>query len=282
MSDDDSAYLERLSALPSTSKKNRKLRKQARAIIGIRRHPNFFLCCLLIDQVLLDVAIANLFQSLFCSYSMSLMVSTFSIVILGEVLPQTLIPPFALSFSYHCRYFILSLLILTSIPGGLLAIFPHYILRAVAKKQKIENTDLILRNVDLLSLIGSNRMSQGNGGQLHDHTANWAVRLVEAQTETVTHLGSSLDSVKMVGWDEVVTENMINEVASWGFSRIAVYWVDTGRKPVGNRNPRRNHGALSHKETQRSDPDAVSGDWSVMGIRIVAYLESKVSLSHEL
>jgi metal transporter CNNM len=88
-------------------------RKYAKAIAPVRNHGNFLLCCLLFSNVLVNASLTILVDDL-TSGLIAIMMSTLSIVIFGEIIPQAICSRFGLAVGAKTIYITKFFMFITS------------------------------------------------------------------------------------------------------------------------------------------------------------------------
>ncbi|KAI9793583.1 MAG: hypothetical protein M1833_000728 [Piccolia ochrophora] len=98
-----------------------KQRKRARALLTLRTRPHWLLCSLLLASCLINEALPLLLTSLFGPSFVPYLVSTLAIFLIGDLLPQSFVPRYTVSWARWCVPFVRAIMWLTAIatwPSG--------------------------------------------------------------------------------------------------------------------------------------------------------------------
>lgn len=208
-----------------------KERRYVKSLMPLRKRGNYLLCALLFINTLANVAVAVILYQLIGLYS--LIVATFGIVLLGEILPQTICSCFGLVVGAKTVWLANIFLILTfpvSYPFGKLM-------------------DLVLQN-EIPTAFNRDRLfelvkSVNTEAETKHGTT---VTAVDLSTKCVRDIMTKLEDVYMVEFNSILTSDVLNQILKTGFTRVPVY--DTDRTNVV---------ALLHvKDLALLDPDTAT------------------------
>ncbi|KUJ07276.1 uncharacterized protein LY89DRAFT_766407 [Mollisia scopiformis] len=219
-----------------------KERKHARAVIKLKKHETWMLCSLIIVSVGLGESFPFLVQAIYPGGKMwvSILVSTLCIAIVGEILPQYIIPRRAVAWGYYCRFTIWACMFITAIISFPLA----WLLDTIAGQK--DQTE-IFTNEELGGIIRHHEKSEKHGGDLGQDTsrimlgalkldsrevggeiaavpepANDEKDLEKADLVVVDGMIVKWSAVKAIRIDERVDEAFVKKIRGWSYSRIPV------------------------------------------------------------
>jgi metal transporter CNNM len=233
---------------------------------------------LIISSVICGESLPFVIQSLWHGNQQwgPILVSTFSMALFAEILPQYAIPRQAISWAYYCWPLIWSCMWLTAIVSYPLA----WILDSVAGRKHGHG---LFTNDEMAAVIKYHELSEHNGGTLSPDAARvmlGALRLdsrkiggdialiPEKSTDDEKDLEKAdlvvlqglivqWSAVKIINIDDVVDEAFIAKVSGWSYSRIPV---------IGDPEPHEMQG----------DPAVTGYGWE--GKQIFGFLHVKVSI----
>jgi metal transporter CNNM len=85
----------------------------AKGIMPIRKQGNFLLCTLLLGNTAVNAMLAIFMEKVAGGFVAGI-ITTFAIVIFGEIIPQSVCARYALAIGYRTRYIVLAFMIVTS------------------------------------------------------------------------------------------------------------------------------------------------------------------------
>lgn len=205
-----------------------KERHFVKALVPLRKRGNYLLCTILLMNTLANVVVTVLLFELIGFYT--LIVATFSIIFIGEILPQTVCSWCGLLIGTKTVWFTNIFLILT---------FP--ISYPVSKLM-----DLLLAN-EIPTVYNRDRLLEllKSSNTENEAKVGKAVATVDLSTKCVRDIMTKLEDVYMVEYNSTLTSEMLNQILKTGFTRVPVYESD-----------RTNIVALLHvKDLALLDPD---------------------------
>ncbi|TAQ85490.1 hypothetical protein B7494_g6184 [Chlorociboria aeruginascens] len=218
-----------------------KQRQQALVVARMKIHGTWMLCALIICSVACSESLPSINQSLNVSNSpwMPILVSTLSVAIFGELLPQYTIPRNAIAWGYYCWPIIWGCMWLTAIVSWPLSKLLDHICGS--------NDQLsIFSNGELAVLIKYHERSEKQGGQVGQDANRLMLGALKLDGSKVggelTRLDGEKDiendaeksegsthgmivkwsAVRTVDIDEPVDKDFIIKVLRWSYSRIPV------------------------------------------------------------
>lgn len=232
-----------------------KSRKMARAVTAMRQQENWLLCSLVILSVLCNESIPIILGGVFVEAWKCILLSTIMLAIFGELLPQVLIPRYALRVGYAFRHFIwCTMWIMAPLSLPLVWFFNRLSNPLPVPKQQHQERG-IYNHEELLELIRYHERAEKHGGSLGHDASRIARGALYADHRTIgkittededgfqrkvwvvgsddlekgaddSHHDSGIFTewslVKMVDADEKVDEEFIRKIMEWSYSRVPV------------------------------------------------------------
>ncbi|KAE8443454.1 hypothetical protein EG329_001851 [Mollisiaceae sp. DMI_Dod_QoI] len=219
-----------------------KEKKQALTVAHMKKHQTWMLCSLIIVSVAFGESFPFLVQSLNPGNQMwiAILVSTLCIAIIGEILPQYIIPRRAVAWGYYCWPVVWGCMFITGIVSFPLA---WCLDRIAGQKDDLE----LFTNDELGGLIRYHEKSEKHGGALGQDASrimigalkldsrkiggeitvipepdNREQDLEKADLIVVQGMIVRWSVVKVIHIDERVDEDFIKKVRGWSYSRIPV------------------------------------------------------------
>lgn len=153
-------------------------------ILGVRNRPNWLLVSLILSSVMVAEGLPLILSHLFPPGSWAAFaISTICVAVIGEILPQAIMPLFVLEFAGRMMWFVRALMWLMAIPGILFA-YPLRLFKTWKKKRHPYKMDGILEIDELIEFIRLHEQSEGLGGRLEDGVG-CIVRMMIVQQEDV-------------------------------------------------------------------------------------------------
>lgn len=205
-----------------------KERYFVKALVPLRKRGNYLLCTILLMNTIANVVVTVLLFQLIGIYT--LLAATFSIIFIGEILPQTVCSWCGLLIGTKTVWFTNIFLILT---------FP--ISYPVSKLM-----DLLLAN-EIPTVYNRDRLLEHlkSSNTENEAKVGKAVATLDLSTKCVRDIMTKLEDVYMVEYNSMLTSEMLNQILKTGFTRVPVYEAD-----------RKNIVALLHvKDLALLDPD---------------------------
>ncbi|KAH7333415.1 hypothetical protein BKA65DRAFT_553762 [Rhexocercosporidium sp. MPI-PUGE-AT-0058] len=228
-------------------------RRQAKEVIRMKRHANWMLCSLVLCSVACSQTFPFIIQSVWHGpqFWVPVLISTVTMTIFVEIIPQYLIPQQAIAWGYYCWPVIWGCMwttcLLTYPLGWLLD-------KSRTKKDRVG----IFTNDELQAVIQYHEQSEQRGGKLGQDAARIMLGALKLDSQrlggdkkqplqTVKNeqdvekadsvAGEGMvvkwDTVKTVDIDDVVDEDFITKIQSWSYSRIPVIGKLPGASDVG-------------------------------------------------
>ncbi len=161
-------------------------RKHAQMILGVRGRPNWLLVSLILSSVMVAEGLPLILSHLFPPGSWAAFaISTLCVTVIGEILPQAIMPLFVLEVAGRMMWFVKALMWLMAIPGVLFA-YPLRLFKTLKKKRHPYKMDGILEVDELIEFIRLHEKGEGLGGNLEDGVGCIA-RMMMVQQEDVKH-----------------------------------------------------------------------------------------------
>jgi CBS domain containing-hemolysin-like protein len=182
----------------------------ARGILPIRKHGNFLLCTLLLGNTAVNAMLA-IFIEMVAGGFVAGIVTTFAIVIFGEIIPQSVCARYALAIGYHTRYIVLVFMVLTapiSFPFALVldCILGEEIGGTMTKKQLRAFMDVELQ-----------------AGQVSHKERALVSGALDLHTKKVKEMMIELAECFMLSTEQELDFKTVNEIFTNGHSRVPVY-----------------------------------------------------------
>ncbi|KAK0111301.1 hypothetical protein ONS95_001672 [Cadophora gregata] len=247
-------------------------RRQAQEVIRMKRRASWMLCSLILCSVACSQTFPFVVQSVWHGpqFWVPVLISTVTMTIFVEIIPQYLIPQQAIAWGYYCWPVIWGCMWATcfiTFPLGWLLDKSH------AKKDRVG----IFTNNELQAVIKYHKQSEKRGGRVGQDAARIMLGALKLDSRMIGHVQSSQsitdeqdiekadlffdqsiivkwDAVKTVDINDTVDEAFIQMVQSWSYSRIPV---------VRN----------SAKATSQDGKDSETKSWE--GSRIFGFLHVK-------
>ncbi|MGH0126458.1 UNVERIFIED_CONTAM: hypothetical protein FKN15_028613 [Acipenser sinensis] len=188
-----------------------KEQKYARRIELVRKNGNYLLCTLLLGNALINASLAVWLCQAFEVTWLSILVCTFGIFFIGEILPHSVASRHGLALASKTIW-VTRLLMVISFPIS----FPISKLLDVFLRQEISN--FYTRE----KLLGMLRVTD----PYHDlvkEELNIIQGALELRTKTVEDVLTPLNDCFMLGSDSVLDFNTMSEIMQSGYTRIPVY-----------------------------------------------------------
>ncbi|MBN3275475.1 CNNM1 protein, partial [Polyodon spathula] len=188
-----------------------KEQKYARRIELVRKNGNYLLCTLLLGNALINASLAVWLCQTFGVTWLSILVCTFGIFFIGEILPHSVASRHGLALASKTIW-VTRLLMVISFPIS----FPISKLLDVFLRQEISN--FYTRE----KLLGMLRVTD----PYHDlvkEELNIIQGALELRTKTVEDVLTPLNDCFMLGSDAVLDFNTMSEIMQSGYTRIPVY-----------------------------------------------------------
>lgn len=187
-----------------------KEKYMASKILPIRKRGNFLLCTILLGNALTNSTLTIFLDSLIPG-GIAIIPSTLTIVILGEILPQSVCSKHALVVGSYTR-FITMFFMLVTLPLS----FPISLLL-----DKIVGPDLpsVFSRVQLLEMV---KMNSGNGNLEQDEVGIISGAL-KYKSKTVIDVMTPIFQSYLIDEDTILDFATMSDIFQSGFSRIPVY-----------------------------------------------------------
>ncbi|MCJ1473443.1 hypothetical protein MMC13_002094 [Lambiella insularis] len=194
---------------PHGAKRTRQ-ESQASAIFSLRRHPNWLLTTLILASVAVGNALPLTLNHLFAVGAVTpFIVSTILVALLGNLIPQAIVPLYMLGVASRMTWFMRALMLLTaplSVPLGWVFRF----CKVWGKRHQRWRTDGILDSEELAEFLRLHQASAGLGGGLNDEVGGLVSRLLAAEKLSVGKAtGRPLLSIYQ---DSVVDTSMLEQM----------------------------------------------------------------------
>ncbi|KAH6716281.1 hypothetical protein BKA61DRAFT_341098 [Leptodontidium sp. MPI-SDFR-AT-0119] len=225
-------------------------RRQAQEVIRMKRRANWMLCSLILCSVACSQTFPFVIQSVWHGpqFWVPILISTLTMTIFVEIIPQYLIPQQAIAWGYYCWPVIWGCMwttCLVTYPLGWL------LDKSRTKKDRVG----IFTNDELQAVIQYHEQSEKRGGKLGQDAARIMLGALKLDSQRLAGYkrqppqpvrnekdiekadsiaGEGIivkwDAAKTVDIDDTVDEAFIKKVLGWSYSRIPV----TGRQPGTN------------------------------------------------
>lgn len=192
-----------------------KEKEYAKIIRPVRRHGNFLLCSILLGNVFINNTMAILLEDLTGSGMVAVASATLGIVIVGEIVPQSICTRYGLAVGAKTIWFTKLLMLLTSplsypISRILDCILGEEIGHVYNRDRLRELIHLTERHADL-----------------HKEEVNIITGALELSKKNVSDIMTNLEDVFMIDISSVLDFETMNLIMKNGYSRIPVYENDT-------------------------------------------------------
>ncbi|RWS24483.1 metal transporter CNNM4-like protein [Leptotrombidium deliense] len=185
-------------------------RRNAKAVLPLREHGNFLLCSLIIGNTVVNSTLAVLLNSIAAGL-IAVIVSTLSIVIIGEIIPQAICARYGLVIGAKTIYITYVVVILTSPVSYPLSKMLDCVLGV--EIGKFYDRDCLQEYIRLTK----------TATRLEDDEFNVIQGALEYNRKTVSSVMTPLDQVYMISASEKLDKETVSEIAQRGYSRIPIY-----------------------------------------------------------
>uniref|UniRef100_A0A5S6R090 CNNM transmembrane domain-containing protein n=1 Tax=Trichuris muris TaxID=70415 RepID=A0A5S6R090_TRIMR len=197
-------------------------RKFAEKIYPVRKRGNYLLCSLLLGNVLVNSAISILFDDLTTGF-IALAVSSFGIVVFGEIVPQAICSRYGLAVGAYTVVLTKFFMLLTA-PIS-------WPISKILDKCLGEEVGQVYNKDRLLELI---RLSKEQEGELRNcQEVQIVTGALELSRKTVADVMTNIKDVFMLSAEMILTPSVVNEIVKSGYTRIPVYEGDNRNLIVG-------------------------------------------------
>uniref|UniRef100_A0A914W285 CNNM transmembrane domain-containing protein n=1 Tax=Plectus sambesii TaxID=2011161 RepID=A0A914W285_9BILA len=188
-------------------------RKHALAILPVRRSGNFLLCTQLICNVVVNSAISILFENLTTGL-LALIVSSFCIVVLAEIVPQSYCVKNGLAFGAKTIFLTRFFMMLSSPLSWPLGKILDYV---VGHEVTVYSRDRLMQMMIMAT--------PAEGGHFADDL-KIAMGAMGLSEKKVSNVMTKIDDVFMLQEDTVLNTKTVAEILHRGYTRIPVYEDD--------------------------------------------------------
>ena len=185
-------------------------KKHARKIYPVRKKSNYLLCSLLLGNVLVNNTLTILLDDL-TSGMIAVILSTFGIVIFGEIIPQAICSRHGLAIGARTLW-VTKLFMLLTFPLS----YPISRILDFVLGEEIRN---VYNRKRLMEFI---RVTQ-DYNDLHTEEVDIISGALELTKKTVADVMTKVNDVFMVPIDSVLNFETVSEIIKRGYSRIPVY-----------------------------------------------------------
>ncbi|XP_025020982.1 metal transporter CNNM4-like [Python bivittatus] len=188
-----------------------KERKYAARIAPIRRKGNYLLCSLLLGNVLVNASLTILFDKIIGANIGSIVVSTFGIVLIGEIIPQAICSRHGLAIGAN-TIFITRLLMLLTFPFSYpISMMLDYLLG--------KEMGTVYNREKLMEML---RLTQPYNDLMKEEL-NIIEGALELRTKTVENVMTPLNDCFFVNSDAILDFDTMTEIMESGYTRIPIY-----------------------------------------------------------
>lgn len=186
-------------------------KKYAAAIYPMRIHGNRLLCTVIIMNVIVNTAIALLFDDM-AEGIVAFVASTVGIVIFGEILPQSICVKYGLAVGantmFITRFFMIILMPITWPLGKILDKYAGVDIDVVNRSRMVEMLKMNMEN---------------EGCDIDMPTLKIAIGAMELTKKSVRDVMTDIDEVFMLSEDQVLNAETMTKISDSGYTRIPVY-----------------------------------------------------------
>lgn len=206
-------------------------RKYAKRIYPVRRRGNFLLCTILLGNVLVNSTTTILLDTLIHGV-LAVVGATFAIVIFGEIIPQAICSRHGLKIGSKTIILTRIFMILTfPIAFPLSKLLDCILGKYEARSEKYSDSSLSFFCHDPGKEVGASyTRDQMNALLRHTRTTDIEERektimtgVLSLKTKKIRDIMTNLIDVFMLEADEVVDDELVLTVHSYGYSRVPVY-----------------------------------------------------------
>ncbi|XP_053161771.1 metal transporter CNNM4-like isoform X2 [Hemicordylus capensis] len=190
-----------------------KERKYATRIEPIRRKGNYLLCSLLLSNILVNNCLTMLFDTIIGKNILAILASTVCIVLLGEILPQSICSRHGLAVGANTVGIMRFVMIVTFPLSYPISRFLDFLLGK--EMGTIYNREKLM---EMLKLTASN--------DLMKEELNIIQGALELRNKTVEHVMTPLQDCFMINSNAVLDFNTMTEIMESGYTRIPIYDQD--------------------------------------------------------
>ncbi|KAI5746814.1 hypothetical protein M8J77_007683 [Diaphorina citri] len=184
--------------------------RYARRILPVRRNGNYLLCCILLCLTLTNAIFTTILDSL-TSGLVAVIGTTITLVIIGEILPQSIGSRYGLAIGAHTIY-------LTRL--AMLITFPlSYPMGKALDCLLGEEIGSIKTRENLKALV----MATSNLVALKKDEVNIISGALEMTQKKVEEIMTKLDDCYMLDIETILNFTVISEIVRTGYSRVPVY-----------------------------------------------------------
>ncbi|KAG8200082.1 hypothetical protein JTE90_001938 [Oedothorax gibbosus] len=189
---------------------NESEKKHAKKIYPVRKKSNYLLCSLLLGNVLVNNSLTLLLDEI-TSGVVAIILSTFVIVIIGEIIPQALCSRHGLAIGAKTLCITKIFMVLT---------FPlSYPISRLLDVLLGEEIRTVYNRKRLMEFI---RLTKDDN-DLHNDEVDIISGALELSKKTVSHIMTKINDVFMVPITTVLNFDTVSEIIKQGYSRIPVY-----------------------------------------------------------
>ena len=154
-------------------------RKQAATILQVRSRPNWLLTSLVLASVMVSEGLPLVLDHLFKpgSYG-AFIVSTIAVALVGQIIPQLVMPLYILEFGGRCVWFVKITMWLMA-PFAFPFAYALKIFRTGRARRKPINMDGVLEINELVEFVRLHEQSEKRGGTLGDAAGSMVRSLME-------------------------------------------------------------------------------------------------------
>ncbi|XP_063167887.1 metal transporter CNNM4-like [Candoia aspera] len=188
-----------------------KERKYATKIEPIRRKGNYLLCSLLLGNVLVNTSLTILFDQIIGASLGTIVVSTFGIVLFGEIIPQAICSRHGLAIGAN-TIFITRLIMLVTFPVS-------YPISQILDYLLGKEMGTIYNREKLMEML---RLTQPYNDLMKEEL-NIIEGALELRTKTVEDVMTPLKDCFFINCDAILDFDTMTEILESGYTRIPIY-----------------------------------------------------------